>query len=314
MGKGMDGSSNTPRPPDRDTDYMGLLHSTGWRLAWAVLREVTRRCWTDDAFGLAGNVAFRTVLGLFPFLIFTSSVTVFVGSAYMADGLTDFLIAIVPSELANPIVSEIKEVTSARHSGILGMGLLVTVWFSISGIDGVRVSLNRSYGLCETRSTLVLYMLQGAMVILTSMVFALVGYMLIVTPRTGPWLTAFLPDPDTGSMAIVLIRYSVAILILVAGLFVAHWVLPARRVLVADIWPGIAFTTIMWILLGAVFSVYLRRFGTYASYYAELGGIIAALYFVYLAALILILGGEFNRALRIRRLGSPPGDVEVRAA
>jgi membrane protein len=63
-----------------------------------------------------------------------------------------------------------------------------------------------------------------------------------------------------------------------------------------------------WTLLAAVFSFYLRSFASYASYYAGLAGIVAALYFVYLAALVLIFGGEFNRALRIRRLARVVSD------
>ena len=62
------------------------------------------------------------------------------------------------------------------------------------------------------------------------------------------------------------------------------------------------FTVSAWTLLAAAFSFYLRSFATYASYYAGLAGIIAALYFMYLAALVLIFGGELNRAIRIRRL------------
>lgn len=298
----MDGSTKSRIASDHDSFHDGLLQCSGWRIPFAILREVARRSWTDDAFGLAGNVAFRTVLGLFPFLIFTSTLTVFVGDAAMAGDLTDFLIALVPTELANPIVSEIRQVTTGQRGGILGLGLLLTIWFALGGIDGVRVSLNRAYGLCETRSTLVLYVLQGAMVILTSLVFALVGYVLVATPRTGPWLYAFLPDPDPGTWLVATIRYCTAIPVLVAGLFIAHVFLPARRTRIVDVWPGIVFTTITWIVLGALFSVYLRRFATYASYYAGLGGIIAALYFIYLAALILILGGELNRALKIRRL------------
>ena len=78
--------------------------------------------------------------------------------------------------------------------------------------------------------------------------------------------------------------------------------LPARRTRFSSIWPGVAFTVTAWVILAAAFSFYLRSFGTYASYYAGLAGIIAALYFMYLAALVLIFGGELNRAIRIRRL------------
>jgi transglutaminase-like putative cysteine protease len=86
---------------------------------------------------------------------------------------------------------------------------------------------------------------------------------------------------------------------------VAHVFLPARRTRFENIWPGVFFTLVAWTLLAAVFSFYLRSFASYSSYYAGLAGIVASLYFMYLAALVLILGGEFNRALRIRRLARP---------
>ena len=61
-----------------------LLRGKGWRGMWGVTREAGLRLWSDDAFGLAGNVAFRVILAVFPFLIFTSSMTAFVGSPSMA--------------------------------------------------------------------------------------------------------------------------------------------------------------------------------------------------------------------------------------
>ena len=70
----------------------------------------------------------------------------------------------------------------------------------------------------------------------------------------------------------------------------------------SSIYPGVLFTVVSWIALTAAFSFYLGHFAAYASYYGGLAGIIAALYFLYLAALVLIFGGELNRAIRIRRL------------
>lgn len=87
-----------------------LINGTGWRVPLAVLREATLRLWSDDAFGLAGNVAFRAVLAIFPFLIFTSSLTAFIGDRMMAEALIDFLVAIVPPALVGPIVQEVDEV------------------------------------------------------------------------------------------------------------------------------------------------------------------------------------------------------------
>ena len=279
-----------------------LLHGTGWRAVWAVLREATLRLWSDDAFGLAGNVAFRSLLAIFPFFIFTSSLAAFIGDQSMADHLIDFIIAIIPDALVAPIVSEVEQVPTVPRGGVLSIGFLLTIWFAVGGVDGVRVGLNRAYGIRETRSLVPLYATQTAVVFIMSLGLVLVGYLLVIAPQVGSVLHALMPGFEPASVTFALIRYPAAAIILLAALFAAHVLLPARRTRFSNIWPGVLFTLAAWAFLATGFSIYLRSFASYASYYAGLAGIVATLYFIYLAALILIFGGEFNRALRIRRL------------
>lgn len=279
-----------------------LLRGSGSRAVWGVLREAGLRLLSDDAFGLAGNVAFRVLLAVFPFLIFTSSLTAFVGTQSMADDLIAFLIAIVPSTLIEPIVSEVRQVMTVQRGGVLSAGILLTIWFAIGGVDGVRVGLNRAYGVRETRAWYVLYPVMALMVVIASLVLVMVGYLLVIAPRAGSWLHILFPGFDPASVTIGFVRYPAAALILVSSLFLAHVVLPARRTRFSSIYPGVLFTVGAWLTLTAAFSFYLANFATYSSYYGGLAGIVAALYFLYLAALVLIFGGEINRALRIRRL------------
>lgn len=287
-----------------------LINGTGWRVPLAVLREATLRLWSDDAFGLAGNVALRALLAIFPFLIFTSSLTALIGDSSMAEALIDFLVAIVPPALVGPIVQEVEQVMTTPRGGILSLGILLTIWFAVGGVDGVRVGLNRAYGIRETRSTLILYAVQVAMVMLASMVLVLVGYLLVLAPRAGSLLHALMPSFNPDSVTVNLVRYPASAVILTAALFVAHLILPARRTRFSNIWPGVVFTVSVWIILTAAFSFYLSSFATYGSYYAGLAGIVAALYFMYLAALVLIFGGELNRAMRIQRLARKLSDQD----
>ncbi|ETX16272.1 ribonuclease BN [Roseivivax halodurans JCM 10272] len=279
-----------------------LLRGSGWRVPVAIVREAALRLWSDDAFGLAGNVAFRALLALFPFLIFTSALTAFIGDRTMADDLIAFLLAIVPTALVGPIVAEVQQVMTVQRGGVLSIGILLTIWFAVGGVDGVRVGLNRAYGIRETRSALVMYATEVVVVILASMVLVLVGYLLVLAPRAGSWLHVIMPGFDPASVTVGLVRYPTAGFILIAALFAAHVFLPARRTRFSSIWPGVVFTVAAWTLLTAIFSFYLSNIADYQSYYAGLAGIIAALYFMYLAALVLIFGGELNRAIRIRRL------------
>jgi membrane protein len=226
----------------------------------------------------------------------------------MADTLIDFLIELLPQELVGPIVTEVEQVLTVPRGGVLSIGILLTIWFAVGGVDGVRVGLNRAYGIRETRSTFALLAVQVAVVVVAGLALVLVGYLLVLAPRLGSLLHLMIPDFDPASVTVGLIRFPAAAVILAGALFMAHVFLPARRTRFENVWPGVLLTLVAWTLLASAFSFYLGSFASYSSYYAGLAGIVAALYFIYLAALVLILGGEFNRALRIRRLARALGE------
>ena len=283
-------------------DPKELFYGMGWQALRATLREAGLRFWSDDAFGLAGNIAFSALLALFPFLIFTSSLTAFIGDQSMVEGLIEFLIAIAPRELVEPIASEVIQVMTVQRGDVLGLGILLTLWFAVGGVDGVRVGLNRAYGIRETRSTLAILFVQAAVVVVAGLVFVLVGYLLLLEPRISEIMNSVVQNLDSAPSVVELIRYPAAIVLLSIAVSVAHIFLPARPQSLTTIWPGVLFTLFVWALLAMAFTFYLRNFTSYTSYYGGLAGIAAALYFLYLAALVLIFGGEWNRALRIRHL------------
>lgn len=281
-----------------------LLHGAGWRAVLAVFREAVLRLWSDNAMGLAGNIAFRAILAMFPFLIFATSLTAFVADKALADDLVSFLIAILPATLVEPLVSEVMNVLDVRRGGVMSLGVLLTIWFAVGGVDGVRVGLNRAYDIRECRSTFVIYALEVMTVVLLGLGLVVLGYVLVLAPRAGSLLDRMIPGFEPEALTLGVIRLPAAALLLSVGLFAAHLFLPARRTRFSSMWPGILLTVAAWLALGAAFSYYLSRFADYASYYAGLAGIVAGLYFLYLAALLLIFGGELNRAIRIRRLGT----------
>ena len=53
----------------------------------------------------------------------------------------------------------------------------------------------------------------------------------------------------------------------------------------------------LWVIAAAIFATYLRRFANYVATYAGLASVITAIFFLYLIAVVLIFGAEFNAAL-----------------
>jgi membrane protein len=70
--------------------------------------------------------------------------------------------------------------------------------------------------------------------------------------------------------------------------------------------PGAALATVMWFLTTLIFGLYVTRYANYSQVYGSLGAAIALMFWLYIIALSVISGAEFNAQLAAaRRRGAP---------
>ena len=268
----------------------------------ALARESFYRLFADEAIPLAGNIAFRTLFSIFPFLIFLTSLAGFFGNDDLAASVVTYLLSVAPHQLVQAVEPEIRSILTVPRSGLLSISALLTIWSAMGGVDSVRVGLNRAYDLRDTRPFWWTY-LQNVLFVIGSAVFLLAFALLIIlAPVVIAAIEAKAPGFRNNIATLDQLRYPIAVLLLTGGLLICHRVLPAKHLNVLDVLPGVVLTVVVWVILSSAFSIYLVNFNTFASTYASLSGLFAAMFFVYLAALVLILGGEVNRVLEIRRL------------
>jgi membrane protein len=263
----------------------------------ALFMEALKRLFADEAVPLAGNIAFRTMFSIFPFLIFVTSLAGFFGSEDLAQRIVNFLLSVAPEQIVRPLSGEILTILTVQRRGLLSLSAALTIWSAMGGVDSIRVALNRAYDLKEHRSIWFLYAQNVVFVIGAAILLLIVSLLLVVFPVFTSALAQFAPDQLVHFASLDLLRYPLAFLLLVTGLLIAHQVLPARTTPILHLLPGILLTVGVWVILSAIFSFWLVRFNSFASTYASLSGIFAAMFFLYLAALVLIFGGEFNRVL-----------------
>ena len=273
----------------------------------SLLAEAVQRLFADEAVPLAGNIAFRTVFSVFPFLIFLTSLAGFFGSEQMAQGVVEFLLGVAPPDIINPLAPEIRNILTEPRTDLVSVAALLTLWSAMAGVDSVRVGLNRAYDLKEERSLWLLYTQNVLIVIGTAFVLLALSFLIVLAPVMLAFIKQHVPGLEHAAIRFDTWRYPTAILMLAAALTLAHLVLPARRPRLRDMWPGMVLTLIVWIVLAAVYSKYLQSLSTFAITYAGLSGIFAAMFFVYLAALVLIFGGEINRVLVLHRKSAAGG-------
>jgi len=262
----------------------------------------------DDGWAIASHIALASLMSLFPFLIFITALTGFLGSQQLADQVAKLLLEAWPKQVAAPIAAQIESVLTNQHSGLLTISVGLAIYFSSSGVESLRIGLNRAYDVIEMRPWWLLrlesigYVLVGAtaLIALSYMVAGATGAVTRLA-HAAEWLAPF-------DISFTLWRYVIATSIILASLVMVHKWLPAGRRRLIEIAPGIVVTLALWVVTGVGFGRYLAQFaGTYVSTYAGLASAMVALVFLYWTAAIFVYGGELNDAIRKTRAKKAAG-------
>jgi membrane protein len=268
------------------------------RRAFTIAVEAFDRFLEDDGWAIASHIALSALMALFPFLILVTALAAFLGSNTLADEVAHLLLEAWPSEVAGPIAREAHRVLTTSRGDVLTASAVFSVYFASSGIESLRIGLNRAYDTIETRNWFLLrlesiaYVLVGALTLLALALLVVLGPLVFATAlKYAPWL-----EPLEATFTFV--RFAVATSVITTALFIVHKWLPAGQRRLREIAVGILATLILWLAGGILFGRYLAEFAsTYVTYYAGLASVMIALVFLYLTASIFMFGGELNTAI-----------------
>lgn len=268
------------------------------RLCWRVATDALYRFDVDDGWAVASHIALSVLMAMFPFLIVVTALAAFVGSGDLADEVARLLIGAWPKEVSGPIAGEIHRVLTTARGDVLTVGVVLAVYFSSSGIESLRIGLNRAYGLAEGRSWWLLRLESIGYVLLGAVALLALAFLVVLGPLLFKAALPYMPWISPLEAHFNIARFTLAVVVLMVALTIVHLWLPTGRRRLADIWPGIVATLILWIACGVVFGRYLADFAyTYTTYYAGLASAMIALVFLYFVAWIFIYGAELNTAI-----------------
>lgn len=249
----------------------------------------------DDILGNAAQVAFYFSFALFPLLLFLMSVLGIIlnDKADLQEQLFVILSQVMPASAFELVEKTLKEVTSNASGGKLTFGILLTLWAASAGIDNMRGTLNEVYDLKETRSwmraklTSVLLTLAVGVLLLFALAFMVYGSHLLggVLPiGSGNVLEAL-----EWVVTVALVLLAIALMYNFApnhDPFGWKWIS-----------PGAVIAVVLWILASGGFRLYLQYFDSYSATYGSLGAMIILLLWLYLTALVILVGGAINAIL-----------------
>jgi membrane protein len=257
----------------------------------------------DDGWAIASHIALSTLMAMFPFLIVVTALAgFFFGSKELADEAGRILLEAWPKEVAGPIALDIAGVLTDVRGDILTFGLLFALYFASSGVESLRIGLNRAYELSETRSWWLLRLESIAYVLVGAVAILAFSFLVVLAPLIWEKLVHYVPKLEPFSDLITFARFAVTVTVLVIALTLVHLWLPSGRRSLRKILPGIVATMLLWLISGIILGRYLAYYAfAYVSMYAGLASAMIALVFLYVCASIFVYGGELNSVIAKER-------------
>ncbi len=245
----------------------------------------------------AAQVAFYFIFALFPLLLFLLNIIgLFLGAAEgVRNELFAYLGQVVPPSAIKLVQDTITEITSDGGGGKLTFGALLALWSASAGVDNIRIALNDVYDLEETRP----WWKYKLVSVLLTLGIALLIFLALGVVFYGGYFINLLVSPlgieFTSSIVLTVFSLLVVGIALVLSFallynfapnhdpFDWHWIS-----------PGAITAIVLWIVLSLGFRIYLQYFDSYSKTYGSVGAIIVLLLWLYLTAMVILIGGIVN--------------------
>ena len=285
-------------------DATALPHSESRGLKrWKRIGLGTLRVFTDpDTSPRCAATAFFGFLAIFPAIATVALIYGLIANRALVADTVSALQYVLPS-LALDIVREQLDSLAAQPPATLSIGLVISVplalWSSSRGVDALLYAMSRVRGEREKRG-----FIAGALVSIGLSIGA--SIFVVIALLTVAGLPALIPFPSGEDFILLVLRWPILLVLTVLVLAVLYRWGPDRHPRkFRFIWPGALLASLLWLVAGAIFSIYVENFGNYQATFGSVSAAVVLLLWLYNSAQILVLGAAFNTELEFAATGRP---------
>ncbi|HEX7741173.1 MAG TPA: YihY/virulence factor BrkB family protein [Sphingobium sp.] len=264
---------------------------------WEITKRVAVGTYSDG-FIHAGNLAYLSLMTLFPFFIVAAAVASIFGRSQDGLAAVGAFLATVPPGVADVVKQPIIDVLTARTGPLLWLGGLVGLWTVGSLIETIRDILRRAYGTKSTRPFWH-YRLTAIGITLVSVFAVMFAFsMQVIITGVDQFLHQILPFAD-GAIRIVALTRLLPMVVLCVALYYLYFSLTpsAYKDKCFPKLPGAIATALWWYGVTMLLPPTLSLLGGYDATYGSLAGVMITLIFFFLVGLGVVIGAELNAAL-----------------
>ena len=243
-------------------------------------------------------LTYYLLFALFPLLIFLSNLV-----GMMSLDINQFLAwlhPIMPQEALEIIEQYLIYVSRDSSRQLLWFSLIFSIYFPYRAASALMGSVRKAYGVqppthfWRYQFKLLLYTLCLIVIIVLSIALS------VVSGRVLNFVSGYISLSDGFIELWSRLRFAVLGFFVFFAIALMYALAQESRTM-NRIWPGAVTSLVMWLALSFLFSFYVENIARYSVIYGTLGAVIVLLLWLYLAAMMLIMGAEFNSVLMTLR-------------
>ncbi|MGB2128564.1 MAG: YihY/virulence factor BrkB family protein [Flavicella sp.] len=251
----------------------------------------------------AGGISYSLFMAVFPFLLFMLTLIPYIPVDGFQESFMLLISEALPPKTYEAVVPILEDIANNKYGGLLSFGFLVSIFLMTNGVNAIFGGFEISYHVTEVRTVVKAYIVSLG----TSL---LMSFLLIVTV-VGTILFQFGLDLliannwlSSEFMWLENVRYLFLVFMIFTTVSLLYFFGTKEGKYSSFFSVGAILTTILYVISFYIFGVYVVKFAKYNELYGSIGTLLIVMLFIWLNAIILLLGFELNATMNKLRLTS----------
>ncbi|WP_137601921.1 YihY/virulence factor BrkB family protein [Paucilactobacillus nenjiangensis] len=278
-----------------------MIKPTFFQRVKVTISEFIKHFFMAQVSSSANVLAYYSLLSIFPALIVVGNLLPILG--VQATTLLNYLETIIPKSIFAFIKPIVQDSLSNGSGGLLTAGALITLWSTSQAVAAFQRGVNQAYGVAKDQDPITNRVLSFVWMVLVIVImgavilFYGVGELLLVRFRTTFHIQTSVID------TVSQLRWPVSFFGVFIALSLLYYFVPNAKVMYRYVFWGALITTMLWMLLSQVFSLYTVVFSQAVATYKTMGAFVVFMIWLDMSGMVMMIGAVINATLQSLRQG-----------
>ena len=245
----------------------------------------------------AGSIAYSFFLAIFPGFLFLFTLIPFFPIQGLEAEVFNLLQRVLPPDTYEATRGTISDILGNKRSGLLSFGFISAMFFATSGIRGLIDNFDQTAHALEERNLWQKLTVSLGLTIVVAILFIMGVIVIIFSSNVLNDFLSFLHIGEISPLIIEMSRFLLLLFLVFSGITLLynfgskagrHWPFFS---------PGAILATFLIVLTSLGFSFYVSNFAQYNKLYGSIGTVMVIMVWIYLNAMVLLIGFELNASI-----------------